>query len=1324
MKLNSRITASAALGFILALSFLGGLPFHVMTAVSSSAPAQAPIPGFKSEGVAPGNTPVTATIAVPLRNTGLLSSLVEEVSNPASPLFLHYLTRSQIANEFLPTAQFSSTLADLESTGLHVELTAMSSMIVVQGTAEQLRQDLGAAVNLYTNGTESYYMGGAASFEGSPVYASNASAILARPQTESIPRAVAQGNLTYTEATITPTQLQQVYNATGLYAKGDEGQGQTVGLLDFYGSPTISTDLSAYDRAFGLPQSPFQVVPIGAYDPNLGVVTGWSLEATLDVEMAHAAAPRAGIDMYAATNSLPLSAIIATIVGDDSVTSLSQSFGYGEWQFSVFGSGTYNFYVTLTDQYYMLGNLEGISFTSSSGDGGGDGFSAGPAGSLAYPSSSPYVTSVGGTQTYIYTYPNGTERYAQTAWSPTVGVPDFVNTGGSAGGVSILEPKPWYQAGLESPSSYVNGRIEPDLSLQAGINPATLMIYEGAEFGEGGTSESSPLLAGMIALIAQSSGRELGNINPFLYSLGDNSALYKRAFTPITVGYNIPWTASYGYNLVTGWGAPNVGEMAHLYQPTTSGGTDVSVNILNVTGLVAPGEFVSGQSVEFSAWISDSAGNVTTGFYAAHIESLQGSSQTVPLYYNTTTEVWDGIIRMGIEAGTAYLVVNGTVAGRTFGGFAQFFAGYIGAFLTPSFAEPWSNLNGGISVDVNSSTLSGQYAPAKNLALQVNSYSILGNRYTQVGNLSLPTSFQGNVGYLTADYPTGPMFLAVQSGVYGYLAITDGVNMQETTIWPPVLAAPAAVAPGQSIAIFVGLEAPINLAYLPSTESGSLGEDIAFGSNVSAYLLDPSGSIVSSASLKLQGCSESICLAGDLYVDGYLDVPSAATPGLYTILLNSTYSSEATPAPVNGSFYEQILVASGTSTPKVSFATSTLYEGQNVSLSADIRYPNGSEVTQGEYSVSIYPEELHSSYNSLQYDQYVAGTLSQLTYDPTTGRWEANITLPSAYDSGALSSVNDNSLYYAGPYDAYVSGVSWDGVPTVTVQSAQQSFFVQPFVLSSGQTLARVQQTFGMAFSGDKITGSANLTGDVFLGLNTLSDGTYRVSDSQVQGTLNLVNSTVILEGDSGGAVSATGTNLTLSASNIGELTLTGSHVRLVGSSFQGVSPAPPTIGVGSPVEGGTYSGMVPVTIQVGGATSTAVYLDGQLLGETGNTPTSLNASALQDGEHALTVVATQSDGLSWNKTVVFSTDAQLSSARQTITTQGEKINGLNSSLSTANSELSSQSSRLSAADSSIGTLTFGLYFVAAVALVGVAIAVLAVRRRGGPVPSPPMTSA
>src|SRR3984957_7875165 len=97
----------------------------------------------------------------------------------------------------------------------------------------------------------------------------------------------------------TPQQLQTAYGVTPLLNAGYNGAGQTMVIIESFGSPTIKAKLKALDQAYNLPDPPsFQVLsPLGTvpFDPTNDDQVGWAFETTLDVEWAHAMAPGANI---------------------------------------------------------------------------------------------------------------------------------------------------------------------------------------------------------------------------------------------------------------------------------------------------------------------------------------------------------------------------------------------------------------------------------------------------------------------------------------------------------------------------------------------------------------------------------------------------------------------------------------------------------------------------------------------------------------------------------------------------------------------------------------------------------------------------------------------------------------------------------------------------------------------------------------------------------------------------------------------------------------------------------------------------------------------
>lgn len=1318
----------------LAAVFLLGLPAATsLSLVAGSAPAvsiAAPIHGYRLVGQAPQDLPILVTLALPLRNLAALDSRVMQVSDPASPMYRHFLSNQQVVSEFLPTGAFESLVSYLNASGFNVVLTALDSEVVVQGTAAQFHNAFGGEINTYTNGTYSYYASaGAPTYQGAYVYASNATFLYAKPSVLSAPKP--DSNVTFTEGSFSAKELQPVYNATSLYSAGFDGTGRTIGLLDYYGSPTISSDLIAFDRAFGFPDAKLNIIPVGPYDPNLGANLGWSTEVSLDVEASHAMAPGATIDLYVANGALPLTVPLAQIVSDDNVTTLSQSFGTFEWYYSLTsylgGPSFFAMNAIIPDQYYALGSAEGISFLASSGDGGGSGYSSGPEGDLEYPASSPFVTSVGGTQTYV-SQVGGSKGFVQTAWSNIGFVPNIVNEGGGGGGVSILEPKPWYQQGQVTPPSFPNGRLNPDLSLQAGVDPATMIVSGGSVIGTGGTSESSPLLAGLLALVSESASGGLGLVNPFIYGVGNSPAEYNKGFEPITFGYTVPWRASSGYNLATGWGAPNVGELANLLN-AASPASELSIigEVVNKTG-GAQNDYTPGQQLTVRANITSGGARVTAGSFTVSLETLTGNFYPTPMTYNPTTGNWTASITVGGQSGLAYVYMTGASAGGVPGSaLGVVFTGYLGSFETTGYfyilpIDPWTwDLQNPLSLTVFNSDINGNPAPDTVVNATLQPYSILTNQYS-VSSVDSFTGFGSGAvtGVLANAVPPGPVSIVLGGDTYGYAPTVWGIYLQSSFIYPDVAAEPGSVAPGQYLTVIANPIAPVNVYFETSFETGrTFAEDVYFGSNVTASLVSPTGVNVSSATLAYQPCAQAlrVCNGGASIIYGQLQVPNDATPGLYTVMLHASYGSFTPGGNLTGAYYSQVWVSGPALSPAAiinpAFITTalhpsclvctqtntTLYEGEQAHVEARISYANGNPVNYGEFTAIVYPQSVAGEYASLMHSEYAAGQLIPLAFDPNLQEWVGNVTLPSSINQGALAPLNFNSFGYSGPYDVYVTGISADGTPTSSDLAAQSPFFVQPYLYTQGP-VASLTQSSQLAFDFATITASGSLSGDLFLGSNLIQGTTLTITGSQIQGTLELTDSNVTLVGVSGGAIDATNSHLILKDSSIGSMTLDGSTVIVADSSYASVSPSVPTInvvGLSQPLQGQAKY-LIAVVGQDLSSSSLSALVDGSRSALQVNATASgltasgnINATAMNDGVHMLTVTAAQSDGLSSSLTTSFSTNAHQSA----LSKQLQQLQGLT------------------------GALIEYSYLLAAVAIVALVLGVFALRRRSSKATAP-----
>lgn len=1271
------------------------VPVHAFTVSSESQNTSISSPthlielaGYTQVGLVADSTPVNVIVAVPLNNIGVLQSMVKQISTPGSETFHHFLTMDQVKQLFLPTDQFKSTLSSLQESGFKVEFTALDSMIVASGTAAQVRDVLGLNVLDYSNGSSSYYCAsGSPTLQGVQVYASNVTSLIfehpisqiTMKKASVLAQAAAQANQTAPIESYSPTALQSVYGATALYSQGLTGQGTIAGILEFYGDPYIFQQLQYFDQINGLPAPPnFYVETLGQYNPSLGIANGWADEVSLDVEAVHTMAPGANILLYEANGALPLAPLIAYIVQEGAVDDLCQSFGIPESDLSSMSSSVLNFNVILSDNYYMIGSVLGMTFIASTGDGGGSGFSAGPEGTPTYPSTSPYVTAAGGTTTYVDFNGTTPTSWLQTAWSNYGFVPFNVNSGGGTGGISIYEPAPWYQSSLPaSPLGYTNGRKVPDVSLNANVYPGiNIVLPENQTAISGGTSESSALLTGLLTLAVQYNTQDLGIINPAIYSIAANSTTYTQAFVPITFGYNIPWTAAYGYNLVTGWGAIRIDGFAQQIQNFESAPSlAIYVNLYDQT-LTPAFEFNANQTITIIASIYSGYTPVTTGSFTANLQTLLGITQQINLSYNSSFSSWFGNIAVPASAnGLSYVNVNGTSNGVSGSGFSQLFAGYFASFLSPLPTLPTST-QFGVQVEVFATDLDGNPINSGSFSAVASTYSIMTNTYSNVAMIALNSTGSGYwTGWLNGTYPNGPIMLAMTNQAYGYLPFMNGVDLQPSFILPPVIAEPGVVAPGQSISVEGKLLAPLNLPNVMSYETGnSLRYDVEQGSTMAAILYGPSGNSVA---------NKTFYLTPEGFIGGTIDVPANSKPGLYTIILYSSFSSATISANIQGSFFAQVYVAPYFNVPAISTSPSALFEGQTMQILANITYSNGTQVKYGMYSATLYPRNLQNSYSQLTQLVNIP-----LFYNAQLNEWVGSAILPSLYNNGGSIQLDLGALYLSGPFEVYISGLSADGVPTTTDIFAQHEFYVQPYLYVGNQTLSSVEPTSGVAFIGDTISPSSNgtvsLSNDIFVGTNTLKRGTFEITSSRIQGTLQLDNASVLLVNCVGGNIVAQNSNLSLVQSSVDTLTLNSSHISLSSASYTQVTPALPLINVQSPILGGTYNGALAINASVTGQSlsSISLYLDGKLLtsfgGNTSSASYQLDTTSIPDGVHTLSVVAAQQDGLSASSNISFNTNSNYVSTQATVNNLNNQVNSLQNALNSLNSQLTTESAKSS----------------------------------------------
>ena len=366
-----------------------------------------------------------------------------------------------------------------------------------------------------------------------------------------------------------PSDIRDAYGVSQLgdpsTGTGTLGQGQTIVLVDAYGSPTAASDLQYFHDSFypSLPNPNFtEVYPNGnpqlSNTSNKGLSGGsaaanWTGEATLDIEWSYAIAPLAHIILIGVppaetegVQGLPnlFKAVQSEIAATPGGTVFSMSFGTTEQDFGGAGADQ----TAKFDSVFKQGIAKGDTFFASSGDNGSTGTSKQHKETTSYsvptdgwPASSPYVTAAGGTQL----------QYGWT-WDPTSDTPTLSDgsqnpayfnytSGGdqnvvwnesflpaaSGGGPSAIYTQPSWQSGLEP--SVGNHRLVPDVSWNAAVNGGVLVYitaypaYQRSGWHVyGGTSAASPQLAALTALADQQRAAlgkgGLGNIDPTIYA--------------------------------------------------------------------------------------------------------------------------------------------------------------------------------------------------------------------------------------------------------------------------------------------------------------------------------------------------------------------------------------------------------------------------------------------------------------------------------------------------------------------------------------------------------------------------------------------------------------------------------------------------------------------------------------------------------------------------------------------------------------------------------------------------------------------------------------
>lgn len=336
-----------------------------------------------------------------------------------------------------------------------------------------------------------------------------------------------------------PPQVAALYN----YPSGVTGEGQTVALVELGGGYSTS-DLQTYFKSLDVTEPTVTAVSVDGATNSPG--SDADDEVMLDIEVVGSIANGANIAVYFAPNTDQgfLDAITDAVhdtTRKPSVVSISWGGPEDSW--------TQQSLTAMNSALQDAATL-GVTVTVAAGDDGStDGAGDGKL-HVDFPASSPYALACGGTTLKG----SGTKISSEVVWNETAN-----NEGATGGGVSIEFPLPSYQSSAGVPAqpetNYV-GRGVPDVAGDADPSTGYNVRVDGQNEVVGGTSAVAPLWAALVALMNEQISKNVGFLNPTLYTLGETD------FHDITSGNNDDsklgyYSAKTGWDPCTGLGSPN-----------------------------------------------------------------------------------------------------------------------------------------------------------------------------------------------------------------------------------------------------------------------------------------------------------------------------------------------------------------------------------------------------------------------------------------------------------------------------------------------------------------------------------------------------------------------------------------------------------------------------------------------------------------------------------------------------------------------------------------------------------------------------------------------
>ncbi|KAE8355424.1 peptidase S8/S53 domain-containing protein [Aspergillus coremiiformis] len=541
---------------------------------------------------------VTLSIALARQNLDQLESKLTALATPGNGEYGQWLDQSGIESLF-PTASDEAVVRWLRNAGV-TQITRQGGLVTFASKVGTVNQLFNTTFSYYDNGssrklrTTQYsipdHLTETIDLVAPTVFFGKEQAKVTVPAVSRRLTGRAARSNTCAQ-TITPDCLAEMYNFHGY--KPSVSSGSRIGFGSFLNESANYADLALYEQRFNIPAQNFSVELINGATNDQNWETASLGEANLDVELIVAVSHPLPVVEFITGGTPPF-----TPNADEPTAADNQNEPYLEYYEYLLSkpnaalpqviSNSYGDDEQTVPEYYakrvcnligMMG-LRGITVLESSGDTGigsacmsNDGTNT-PQFTPTFPGTCPYLTSVGGTQSYA----------PEVAWD------------GSSGGFSNYFSRPSYQESAITKyldhhvipetkayyAQYTNftGRGFPDVAAHS-LSPYYQVIDQGERVGSGGTSAASPVFAGIVGLLNDARLRagkpSLGFLNPLLYSHG------LKGFTDITAGASVGcdginpqtsaevpgggiipyahWNATVGWDPVTGLGIPDFAKL-------------------------------------------------------------------------------------------------------------------------------------------------------------------------------------------------------------------------------------------------------------------------------------------------------------------------------------------------------------------------------------------------------------------------------------------------------------------------------------------------------------------------------------------------------------------------------------------------------------------------------------------------------------------------------------------------------------------------------------------------------------------------------------------